>query len=96
MNSMGRKGIVKELRERVGIPKKEAEAILEAILAEITNEVYENGNTVSLTNFGNFSMCEKAARMGRNLQDNTPHPIHARSRFSFVPADKLKKSIKEA
>lgn len=52
---------------KVEVPKKQAEAMIEAVLETITSTLKANGE-VALTGFGTFSAKMRAARMGVNPQ----------------------------
>lgn len=53
------------ISNKVGVPKKQAEDILELITATIT-ETIKNGGEVTLTGFGTFSARERKGRVGVN------------------------------
>ncbi len=95
-NSNGRlvqKDIVKQIMERVGIPEKEAKAILNSFLKSVSSEVLDNGNTITLQWFGRFFPEHKNARLGRNPKTGEPAEIKPRTRLKFVAAKTMKNSI---
>lgn len=53
--------------EAAGLPRHDAVALSEQVLAEISDTL-ERGENVKLSGFGNFVVREKAARVGRNTK----------------------------
>ena len=69
-------------------PKKDVEAILESILAEI-GKALQSRERVDLRGFGNFVIKEKKARQGRNPQTGATVAIPAKSVVTFKSSKEL-------
>ena len=65
---MNKAELINRLAEKVGVSKKQAEDMLEAML-EITTNTLKEGGEVTLTGFGTFSAKERSARGGVNPQN---------------------------
>lgn len=76
---------------KVTSTKKEAEAVLEAIIAAIAKTL-KKGDTVTLVGFGTFSVSKRKARKGRNPQTGEEIKIAAKK----VPVFKAGKGLKDA
>ncbi len=88
---MKRKDLVAAAAAGAQVSRKEAEAVITAAFAAITEEL-KKGGKVQLSGFGTFEVRTRAARTGRNLQTGASVEIAA----SKVPAFKAGKSLKEA
>jgi nucleoid DNA-binding protein len=88
---MNKGDLVQKLATQCDISKAEAEAALSALLSGIS-EALTNGETVSLTGFGSFTVKQRPARNGRNPATGESLTIPA----SAVPAFKAGKSLKDA
>jgi integration host factor subunit alpha len=75
--------------EAVGLPRHEAVAFSEQVLAEICNTL-ERGENVKLSGFGNFVVRNKGERVGRNPKTGVEVPIEPRRVVTFTPSHKLK------
>lgn len=71
--------------------KKEAAAVVNAVLDEITKAL-KKGQTLTLTGFGTFSVSKRKARMGVNPRTGAKIKIAA----TKVPKFKAGKSLKMA
>ncbi len=89
------KDFIAEMMSRVGIPEKEAKAILKCFLNTISTEVLEKENSIALQCFGRFSVEHKAARFGRNPKTGESALIKPRSKVKFIAAKAMKSSIEE-
>ncbi len=72
--------------------KKEAGEYLNVLLGIIKEELGE-GNTVTITGFGTFSITKRAARMGRNPATGGSIKIPARNAVRFKVGKDLKDSV---
>ncbi len=88
---MNKGDLVQKLATQCDISKAKAEAALSALLSGIS-EALANGETVSLTGFGSFTVKQRPARTGRNPATGESLTIPA----SAVPAFKAGKSLKDA
>lgn len=88
----GDNAIVEELMRRLGVSRREAERVFEAIFAEL-RERLAAGERVVIPRFGTFTVSERAAREGRHPA--TGHRIHIarRSVANFRPAAQLREAV---
>lgn len=54
------------------------------------DDALERGESLKLTGLGNFQLCDKAARSGRNPKTGEEATIPARRVMTFRPSLKLK------
>ena len=59
--------LVREIADKAGITKKDAEKAVNAFTETVT-EALKSGDKVSLVGFGTFEVSERAGRVGRNPQ----------------------------
>lgn len=89
---MNKAELVNKVAEKTGFKKKEAEAVLDAVLDTI-QETLVDGDSVRLIGFGTFETRARKARQGRNPQQpETVIDIPA----SKAPVFKAGKSLKDA
>jgi integration host factor subunit alpha len=62
---MVKSDLTENLHERLGLSKTECEGIVEKFL-KIVKKALADGQEVKLSGFGNFTVKEKRARLGRN------------------------------
>lgn len=91
MASVNKAELVKEIAEKTDMKKKDAEAVLAAVISSIQEDLVK-GNKVQLIGFGTFEVRHRAARKGRNPQTGKEITIPA----TQVPAFKPGKALKEA
>jgi DNA-binding protein HU-beta len=72
--------------------KKEAQAVLESILNNISLALKKKED-VTLTGFGTFKVVKRGARKGRNPQTGEPIQIKASKKVKFVPGKALKEDV---
>lgn len=89
---MNKAMLAEQIAHKVGVSKKEAEAMLEA-LVDITITQLKANNEVTISGFGAFSAKTRAGRVGVNPQNPTEKiqipPV-------TVPKFKAGKSLKDA
>jgi len=83
--------LIGSVAEKAGMPKKDAEKAVNAVLASI-EEALAKGDKVQLVGFGTFEVRERAARTGRNPQTGEEIQIAA----SRVPAFRAGKALKDS
>ncbi|RQD61836.1 HU family DNA-binding protein [Desulfonatronovibrio magnus] len=81
---------IANLAEKTGFTKADADKALNGVL-EIITEQLKQGDKVTLTGFGTFSVGERAPRKGRNPQTGDPIDIPA----ARVPKFKAGKALKD-
>lgn len=89
---MTKQDLVAGAAQAAGVTKKDAGAVLEAILDHITKTL-KKGDTVTITGFGTFRVSHRAARTGvnpRNPSEKIKIPAMK------LPAFKAGKTLKEA
>lgn len=82
------------LFEKVGLNKREAKDMAESFFEEIRVQL-ERGESVKLSGFGNFQLCDKPPRLGRNPKTGEDIPITARRVVTFHPSQKLKSMVEK-
>lgn len=84
--------LIKEMAKVLESPK-EAQAIIESLLSNITAAL-KKGDSVTLTGFGTFKVSKRKARSGRNPRTGEKIKIKAKNVAQFVPGKSLKEAIK--
>ncbi len=82
------------LFEQVGLNKREAKDMVEALFEEVRNAL-EQGDSVKLSGFGNFELRTKSEPPGRNPKTGEEIPISARRVVTFHASQKLKLRVEE-
>jgi DNA-binding protein HU-beta len=88
---MNKSELIDHVATRADISKASAGRAVDAMLAGITHAL-EQGESVSLTGFGTFTMTHRSARNGRNPKTGAPIKIEASSVPKFRPGKALKAS----
>ena len=88
---MKKTDLVSAVAKKAGVTKKDAGAVLDALIEEIIGAV-KKGDRVQLVGFGTFELRERAARTGLNPQTKEQIEIPA----SKAPAFKAGKAFKDA
>lgn len=91
---MTKADIISEVFEKVGLPKQDAEELVEMILDTI-KQALRDGATVKLSGFGNFVVRSKNARKGRNPKTGQEIEITPRKVVSFRPSMIFKDHVLE-
>ncbi|UCG77688.1 MAG: integration host factor subunit alpha [Nitrospirota bacterium] len=92
---MTKADIVNTLFEKVGLPKKEAQDIIEIILSTM-KETFVQGESIKISGFGTFNVRQKSARRGRNPKTGEEIEITPRRVVTFRPSNQLKEMIEKA
>ena len=79
-------------QQGLGYTKKELQNIVNSMF-DIIAETVINGETVKLSGFGNFSMVDKTARVGRNPQTDEALIISRRRVITFKPSNMLRNAV---
>lgn len=82
------------LFDEMGLNKREAKELVDCFFDEIRKSL-ASGDQVKLSGFGNFDLCEKSQRPGRNPRTGEVIPITARRVVAFRPGQKLKARVEE-
>jgi DNA-binding protein HU-alpha len=83
--------LVKAVAELADLSERQADAVLAAVLEQITNAL-SRGETVNLVGFGSFAVKSRPARQGRNPKTGEPIQIPA----ATTPVFKAGKGLKDA
>lgn len=78
--------------QEVGFSRKNAANLVEQVIESILDTL-EEGETVKLSSFGNFTVRHKKARMGRNPKTGEEVPIEPRRVLVFRASHILKDRI---
>lgn len=84
--------LAERLYDEIGLNKRESKDIVEAFFSELNNTL-EKGEEVKLSGFGNFSLRDKTARVGRNPKTGEEKMISARRVVTFKTAQQLKSRV---
>lgn len=90
--NMNKNSLVENLSAKLGIPRSEAERMLNTLVDVIT-ETLKRGEEVSITGFGQFVVVDRSARAGVNPQNPTEKIQIGATK---VPKFRAGKSLKEA
>ena len=88
-----KKDIVERLSKNLDMTKKDAEAAVNEVFAEITDTLVDNGE-LSIAGFGKFEVKTRAARTGINPLTKEPLEIPESKAPAFKPAKALKDAVK--
>jgi integration host factor subunit alpha len=92
---MTKADIISDVFDKVGLPKQDAEELVEMILDTI-KQTLKTGDTVKLSGFGNFVVRQKRSRKGRNPKTGQEIEITPRSVVSFRPSMIFKEHVIES
>ena len=87
---MNKGELIDQIAEKVGLSKKQSDAVLTATLESIV-EAVSNGDKVTLVGFGSFEPRHRQERQGRNPQTGKELTIPA----TTIPAFSAGKVFKE-
>ena len=74
------------------ISRRQSKELIDAVLEEIVSTLVA-GDDVKLRGFGNFAVCRKRERPGRNPRTGVMAPITARRVVTFKGSEKLKAEV---
>ncbi|MFH1023211.1 MAG: HU family DNA-binding protein [Planctomycetota bacterium] len=89
---MNKAGLIEAVAGRALLGRKEAEAAVEAVFAEII-ETLKKGEEASVVGFGVFAPSRRKAKMGRNPHTGEPVPVPARVVATFRAGKHVKKAL---
>jgi integration host factor subunit alpha len=92
--SLTKADIVERVYKEAGFSKKEAADVVDSVF-EVMKDTLSKGEKVKISGFGNFSIRDKATRVGRNPQTGDAMNISARRVLTFKPSQVLKEDITE-
>lgn len=90
--SLTKADIVERVYKEAGFSKKEAADLVEMVF-KVMKDTLSRGEKVKISGFGNFSIRDKATRVGRNPQTGESMDITARRVLTFRPSQVLKEDV---
>ena len=84
--------IVERIYKEADFTKREAAELVDGVFQAI-KETLARGEKVKISGFGNFSIRDKEARIGRNPQTGESMKISARRVLTFKPSQVFKEDI---
>lgn len=90
--SLTKADIVERVYKEAGFSKKEAADLVDLVF-KVIKDTLARGEKVKISGFGNFSIRDKANRVGRNPQTGEAMEISARRVLTFKPSQVLKEDI---
>ena len=94
VRTVTRVDLAEAVYRQVGLSRKESAALVEMVLAEITERLVV-GETVKLSSFGSFVVRAKGERVGRNPKTGIEVPIMQRRVLVFKPSNVLRAQMNE-
>lgn len=91
---MTKADIVNFVFERVGLPKNEAQEMVEVVFDTIKQTLVA-GESIKISGFGTFNVRKKNARIGRNPKTKEEVEITPRRVVTFKASDQLKELIEK-
>lgn len=85
--------LVQTVAEAVGLSKKQAQEVIEAVLDTVVKTM-GRGEDVVLTGFGTFKVYKRKERWGRNPATGEQIKIAAATKPKFRPGKLLKEAVK--
>ena len=92
VNTVSLKNLAAALAESHDMPKKQAEAMLNDMVAMVTKHL-KKGDRIRLAGLGILVVRKRAARMGRNPATGEPVKIKASKKVAFRAAKELKEAV---
>lgn len=89
---MNRQEFVEAIANKSNLSGDQAESALVAFI-DVVTEALQDGDKISLVNFGSFETSERSARTGRNPQTGAEMQIPAATVPKFKPGKKLKDAV---
>lgn len=91
---MTKADLADKIYEKVGLPKKEAEEIIEILFGSMKNILAE-GESIKVSGFGTFLIRKKSARKGRNPKTGLELQISQRKVITFKPSLQFKAAVEK-
>ncbi len=90
--SLTKADIVERVFKEASFSKREASEVVELVF-KVIKDTLSQGEKVKISGFGNFTIRDKATRIGRNPQTGESMEISARRVLTFKPSQVLKEDI---
>ena len=85
--------IVTEIVNKTGIEKIVVKEVVESLMTSMKDSLVK-GENVYLRGFGSFILKKRAAKIGRNISQNTTIKIPAHNIPAFKPCKEFKEEVK--
>ena len=93
--SLTKADIVERVYKEAGFSKKEAADLVDLVF-KIIKDTLARGEKVKISGFGNFSIRDKATRVGRNPQTGDRITLGARRVVKFKPSQILRTQLNQS
>jgi len=90
---MTKQDLIRYMMEELGYSRRDSMALIDQTF-EIIKKSLLRGESVKITNFGNFVVREKGERIGRNPKTKEEYIIKKRKTILFKPSTNLRKELK--
>jgi integration host factor subunit beta len=84
--------LVEEVSEKTGLPKKQAEIVVNTVFESIV-ETLKTGEKIELRGFGSFRIRQRDSRMGRNPKTGDKVDVPAKRIPYFKPGKELRELL---
>lgn len=91
---MTKADLADRIYEKIGLPKKEATAIVETLFDSMKN-ILSEGESIKITGFGTFLVRKKGERKGRNPKTGEELKIDQRVVVTFKPSLQFKSLVEK-
>jgi integration host factor subunit alpha len=91
---MTKADLADRIYEKIGLPKKEATAIVETLFDSMKN-ILSEGESIKITGFGTFLVRKKGERKGRNPKTGEELKIEQRVVVTFKPSLQFKSLVEK-
>ena len=86
--------LVEEVSEKTGLPKKQAEIVVNTVFESIV-ETLKTGEKIELRGFGSFRIRQRDSRMGRNPKTGEKVDVPAKRIPYFKPGKELRELLND-
>lgn len=87
-----KEAMTEDLKDSIGLSALICEEIVNVIFEELTNQIILK-KSVTIKNFGKFTLNEKKARPGQNIVTGETVDVPSRTVLRFLPARSLKEKL---
>ncbi|HMQ10277.1 MAG TPA: HU family DNA-binding protein [Oligoflexia bacterium] len=92
---MTKSDLIENLSERINLPKRQAEMIVELIFDSMI-EALQSGDRIEIRGFGSFKIKDYKAYMGRNPKTGEKVSVKPKKRPFFKVGKELREAVNEA
>lgn len=92
---MKKADLINLISEKTGVPKVDVLVSLESFFANV-KDTMASGENIYIRGFGSFIVKKRAAKIGRNIKQNTSVAIPAHHIPAFKPSKEFVQQVKEA